>query len=196
MAVHVPLVFHYPEWCLFWSIFLLVMLPEMLLIRRSKKTAPGPQDAGTMRVIVVGNQLAMLGGLAASFLPWALLPGPRTALFVGTAMLFAGGVLRRICFRTLGKHFTGAVTVLPDQPVIDRGPYRWIRHPSYTAGFLVFVGMGIALGSWPAIVISFLGPCYTYARRVSAEEKALVETIGEPYRAYMARTKRFIPFVL
>jgi protein-S-isoprenylcysteine O-methyltransferase Ste14 len=95
----------------------------------------------------------------------------------------------------LGKYFTAAVTVSADQPVIDKGPYHWIRHPGYTAGFVVFLGIGLALGNWLSLIIFFLEICYVYSRRVKAEEKAMLDTIGEPYRAYMARTKRFIPFI-
>jgi hypothetical protein len=51
------------------------------------------------------------------------------------------------------------------------------------------------LPRWLSLVILFLMSCYVYGRRVKAEEKALLGTIGEPYRAYMAQTKRFIPFI-
>jgi protein-S-isoprenylcysteine O-methyltransferase Ste14 len=116
-------------------------------------------------------------------------------LYAGTGLLVAGSLLRRYCFRTLGKYFTAAVTISTDQPVIDKGPYRWIRHPGYAAGFVVFLGIGLALGNWLSLIIFFVEICYVYGRRVKAEEKALLGTIGEPYRAYMARTKRFIPFI-
>ncbi len=83
-----------------------------------------------------------------------------------------------------------------DQPVIDRGPYRWVRHPSYTAGFLIFLGIGTALGNWLSVIVLFAVTSFVYSRRVKAEEKALLDTIGEPYRLYMSRTKRFIPFLV
>lgn len=194
MYFRIPPVFHFTEALLFWAVYLWVFIPEVRLIRR-----PAPetsQDAGTMRMIVIGNQAAMFLALAASFLPWFATPNPRISLFVGTGVLFAGGVLRRWCFRALGQFFTGAVTVSPGQPVVDRGPYRFVRHPSYTAGFMIFLGLGIALGNWLSVAFLFLVPCYVYRRRVLVEEAALLRTIGEPYRAYMARTKRFIPFLL
>jgi protein-S-isoprenylcysteine O-methyltransferase Ste14 len=96
----------------------------------------------------------------------------------------------------LGKCFTVSVIVNPDQPVIEHGPYRLVRHPSYTAYFMILLGIGIALGNWLSVVILFAVPCFVYARRVQVEEKALLETIGEPYRAYVSRTKRFIPFLV
>jgi protein-S-isoprenylcysteine O-methyltransferase Ste14 len=128
-------------------------------------------------------------------LPWGLIACPRVALDVGTGLLIAGGIFRRHCMRILGRYFTAAVSVRPDQPVIEAGPYRWIRHPGYAGGFVMYLGIGLALGSWLSVAIFLLEICIVYSRRVKAEEKALLETIGEPYRVYMARTKRFIPFV-
>ena len=111
-------------------------------------------------------------------------------------MLIAGAVLRRYCFNALGKSFTGAVIVSQDQRIVQHGAYQFVRHPSYTAAFLMFTGIGLALGSWISVAILFLIHCYLYGIRVAVEEKALLETLGEPYREYMSRTKRFIPFVI
>ena len=82
-----------------------------------------------------------------------------------------------------------------DQKVVDTGPYRWLRHPSYTGGALEGIGIGLSLryGLGPVIVGG--GMLASYLIRIAVEEKALAEGIGEPYRAYMTRTKRLIPFV-
>ena len=195
MSLYRPLVFVFPEAIVFWIVFLWVFLPEIRLVRRATKSLPGGQDAGTARLIIVTDFVAQFAGFAASFLPWLVIPWPRAALYVGTGLLLAGSLLRKYCFRTLGKYFTGAVAVSADQSVIDHGPYRWIRHPAYTGGFIMFLGVGVALGNGVSISILLLVPCYAYIRRVRAEEDALLTTIGDPYRAYMARTKRFVPFV-
>jgi protein-S-isoprenylcysteine O-methyltransferase Ste14 len=60
----------------------------------------------------------------------------------------------------------------------------------------MFTGIGLALGSWIRVAILFLVHCYLYGLRVSVEEKALFETLAEPYGQYMSPTKRFIPFVI
>lgn len=196
MHAEISLVFRSPGALVFWAVYFLVFTPEFLLIRRSRRTPAGAQDAGTLRLILLGQQAALLAAAGASFLPWGLIPRPELALIVGTCVLAAGGLLRRVCFRALGRHFTGAVVVSPDQPVVDRGPYRWVRHPGYTGGFVMFLGIGVALGSWLSVGILATVPVLIYLRRVRVEEAALLATIGEPYRAYMARTKRFVPFVV
>jgi len=107
----------------------------------------------------------------------------------------AGIALRAWSVRTLGQYFTYVVKVSPDQKVVDTGPYRLIRHPSYAGGALTGVGIGLsmryALG--PAIIGGAM--LASYLIRIAVEEPALAEGIGEPYRAYMARTKRLIPFI-
>ena len=95
----------------------------------------------------------------------------------------------------LGKHFTGDVKATEDQPVIENGVYRWVRHPSYTGGMLMYLGTGLALTNWlsVAIIVAAGGAAYLY--RVRVEERALQAALGGRYQEYMRRTKRFIPFV-
>ncbi len=196
MHLHTPEIFKLPLAIPFWLVFVVVFSREGRVVRQAVPEASSAQDAGTFRMLMMGSPLAMLAGVAASFLPWLTMPLPIAAVAVGTAMLVAGGVLRRYCFNTLGRFFTGAVVVSKDQQVIQHGVYRLVRHPSYTAALLMFTGVGIALGSWISAAILFLVHCALYGVRVCVEEKALLNTLGEPYRDYMTRTKRFIPFII
>jgi len=128
---------------------------------------------------------------------WAFPQNWQLPLFVvGVLMIFLGSVLRRYCWRTLGEYFTGDVRVRPDQPVIRSGPYRLVRHPSYTAGMMMFIGMGLALGSWLSFALLTIATIATYSYRVAVEERALLDTIGEPYSSYMKERKRFIPYIV
>lgn len=194
--MHISLIFRFPEALVFWAVFLWVMYPEGRLMSKYAAAAAEPQDAGTYRLIRLGNQTAMFAALLLSFLPWGAVPWPWIGFMTGTGFVLAGGIIRRLCFRVLGQYFTGVVMVKKDQPVIDRGLYHWVRHPSYTAGCLLFCGFGMALGNWLSLVVTVLVPCLIYKRRVQVEEAALLTIIGEPYREYMSRTKRFIPFIL
>ena len=195
-TMHIPPIFAYPETIVFWIVYIWTFSLEIAHSGIMRGAPSNAQDAGTLRLINLGTNLALILAFAAAFLPWLTIPYSRLALYLGTGLLIAGSVLRRYCFRILGKYFTAAVTVAANQPVIEQGPYRWIRHPGYTAGFIMFLGIGVALGSWLSVAIFFVEMVLVYSRRVKAEEAALLSTLGEPYRAYMARTKRFIPFVL
>ena len=85
--------------------------------------------------------------------------------------------------------------VKPDQVIVDRGAYRYLRHPSYTAGAILFLGIALALANWVSAVVLMGAVLAVYGYRVRVEERALVATLGDPYRQYMARTKRFVPFL-
>jgi protein-S-isoprenylcysteine O-methyltransferase Ste14 len=61
---------------------------------------------------------------------------------------------------------------------------------------LLMTGMGLALGNWASFLVMAVSTIAAYSYRVAVEERALTATLGEPYRDYMQRTKRFIPFVV
>jgi len=194
--MHIAAIFALPFAIPFWLVFFFAFVREGRVIQGSFATTPSEQDAGTFRALVIGSPLALAAAIAASFLPWLTIAWPEIAVVLGMALLIAGAVLRRLCFNALGKSFTGTVIVAKDQAVVQHGPYRFVRHPSYTAAFLMFIGIGLALCSWISLAILFFAHCYLYGQRVAVEERALLETLGAPYREYLSRTSRFIPFVI
>jgi protein-S-isoprenylcysteine O-methyltransferase Ste14 len=80
--------------------------------------------------------------------------------------------------------------------VIEAGPYRYIRHPSYTGALITVIGLGLALGNWVSFIAMLACISVGYAYRIHVEEAALVSALGQPYREYMSRTARLVPFVL
>ena len=85
-----------------------------------------------------------------SFLPWFVISHQCITLDIGTGLLIVGSLFRQYCIRVLGRYFTAVVIVNTNQPVIENGLYRWIRHPGYTVGFIVFLGVGLVLGNFVA----------------------------------------------
>jgi len=138
----------------------------------------------------------MIAFYAAVKVPVAGFQSGRIECFwTGVILIGVGTVLRRHFFTMLGTHFRPVVSVLPEQPVIERGAYRWIRHPSYLASIMIMSGMGLALTNWISLVALGIVPLGIIAYRIHVEERALVETLGNPYRDYMNHTKRLIPFL-
>ncbi len=80
--------------------------------------------------------------------------------------------------------------------MVDRGPYRLVRHPAYTGSLLTMVGLGFVLQSWGAVLvlIAFFGVAFGY--RIHVEEAVLTSKLGDEYVAYAKKTKRLIPYVL
>jgi protein-S-isoprenylcysteine O-methyltransferase Ste14 len=125
------------------------------------------------------------------------------ALFGGGVWLFSLGVvigwlgllLRWWSFVTLGRYFTVVLKTSADQHVVDRGPYRVLRHPSYTGLLLAFVGCGLMLGNWVgavgAVVLLLLALVY----RIRIEERALEAALGDRYRDYAATRARLVPLL-
>ena len=195
-----PLPFVWPYALVFWATYLWAFTPEWKVVMGGVEGArqTGAKDSGSMRVLLAGMWIALLIAFGIAFVrAWAFPVRLQLPLFaVGISLILLGSLLRRYCFRTLGEYFTGDVRAKPDQPVITAGPYRLVRHPSYTAGMMMFIGIGLALGSWVSALLLTISSIATYTYRVSIEERALLETIGEPYGVYMKDRKRFIPYIV
>jgi protein-S-isoprenylcysteine O-methyltransferase Ste14 len=181
---------------LFWAVFLFAYVPEFSVIARSRPAQGEKTDRGSMTLIMLAGWIGMMGAFAAAGISAFSITSGRKIWFVaGLTALLGGSLLRRHCWRMLGKHFTGDVKASADQPVIEQGVYRWVRHPSYTGGMLMYLGTGLALTNWLSVVIISVAGAVGYLYRVRVEEQALQATLGGRYQEYMRRTKRFVPFV-
>ena len=194
----VPLPFVWPYFPVFWAVFIWFLIPELRLFQRTARTAPeATADRGSKNVILIGFNLAILSAfLLPSCAPWAPLPGHRTLWFAaGVAAFAAGTLLRHHCFRVLGAFFLGTVQIQAEHRVIEAGAYRWVRHPSYSAGILIILGIAMAVGNWLGLAVSFAIVLGVYAYRVPVEERALLLALGAPYAKFLATRKRFIPYL-
>lgn len=180
--------------CLIW------LVPEGIVnFRRagvSRKSAR-IRDRGSLLVLVVLQWAGLVLSFSlAWFFPGGAMQAHRLASFIiGVVFILLGVGLRRYAVWTLGASFTRDVAVSVDQRVVQEGPYRFVRHPAYTGTFLTMLGVGLALSNWASLIALLLLVSLGHSYRVSVEEKALVQIIGQPYREYMRRTKRFIPLL-
>lgn len=113
----------------------------------------------------------------------------------GMALLWVGLALRVWSIVTLGALFHRRVVIRRDHRVVRDGPYRLLRHPSYTGAILTGIGVGILLGSWISLAVLVVLPVAGYLYRVRVEEEALRRELGAPYADYARGTWRLIPFV-
>lgn len=195
-----PLPFTLPYAIVFWVAYIWAFLPEWKVVMAGVEgvKSSDSKDDGSLRVLLGGMWIALLLAYPLAFVrAWMFPPRAQVPVFAaGISLILLGSLLRRYCFRTLGQYFTGDVRARADQPVIATGPYALVRHPSYTAGMMMFIGIGLALGSWISFGLLLISSIATYWYRVTIEERALVNTIGAPYRDFMKTRKRFIPYLI
>ncbi len=190
-----PLAYVSPYTWLFWAVFLAVYVPEFRLIARARPEPGQARDRSMAFILIAGWIGFPLAFIVANWPRFILVRGQKSWFVGGLLLMLGGSWLRRHCFRVLGKYFTGNVKVVDGQTVIQEGAYRWVRHPSYTGGMLMYLGSGLALTNWLSALVMVLFGGLGYVYRVRFEEQALQASLGENYKQYMLRTKRFVPFV-
>lgn len=196
-----PFIYTTPAYIItFVSVIVISRVSEAIGIywRRSKRDPAARQaDRGSLVVMsfVTGGGVIVACVLAAVWtgvaIPWLR---PQVTI-AGIVVILLGTALRWWAIFTLGRYFTIDVAVRPTQSVVQSGPYRFVRHPSYTAILIMLLGVGMALANWASLVAMLAGGLIGLLYRVRAEERALVEGLGQPYMDYMRTTKRFIPFI-
>jgi len=116
--------------------------------------------------------------------------------WAGVVLIWLGVALRVWSFQTLGRYFTFRLSTSADQPVITSGPYRVVRHPSYSGLLLAFMGVGLTIGNWISFASLTIGTLFGLAYRIWVEELALTQALGERYLRYKATVRRrLIPYV-
>ncbi len=179
--------------CFFgWSLF------EVWVNARQWSAQSHNQDRFTRFILLGGIILGFgIARLIALFLPLFAITWNRDLVFYsGTALIIIGVVFRAIAIYQLGKYFVPEVVIQPGQRVIERGLYRYVRHPSYTGILISLVGVGLGLTNGLALMTLVAIGFVLLTYRMHVEETALLAAFGDEYRRYMDRTKRIIPFLL
>ena len=127
--------------------------------------------------------------------PNAALSHQRAPYFFGLALFGCGLILRWYSIWYLGRYFTVDVAIAPEHRVVNTGPYRFMRHPSYTGALVALLGFGFCLGNWISILCLMLPIVAAFMWRIHVEERALLQALGHDYHAYMRQTKRLIPYI-
>jgi protein-S-isoprenylcysteine O-methyltransferase Ste14 len=184
---------------IFWATYIIWIIPEMIASKRkAPQLSSKSEDRGSYLLLMALLWIGIASDFSLCFLmPQAAIRTARVAVFyIGIGLMFAGMALRLYSMALLGRYFTFSVAVHTEQPVIEAGPYRYIRHPSYTGALITLAGLGLALGNWAGLIVLLACMAIAYAYRIRIEECALVAALGEPYKKYIGRTYRLIPYIL
>ena len=173
-----------------WAVFELGLRVRERLAGRGSAA----RDRGTRALIAVTLGLA----IAVALVLGSGSTGPRIAgpyRGVGVIVMWLGIAIRVWAVAALGRAFRTTVEVDAGQAIVSSGPYRWVRHPSYSGLLLLVAGCGLAAGNWLALGVCAVLPLPAVLRRIHVEEAELTRVLGDRYRAYQAQTKRLVPHV-
>jgi protein-S-isoprenylcysteine O-methyltransferase Ste14 len=167
----------------------------LLLSKRARGDRDIVTDGSSLRLIC----RTVVIGVVVTLLTKALLPHPvfsgHSFEYGSAALLIAGMALRWFSIYFLGKEFTVHVAIIEGHRLVTDGPYRLVRHPSYTGLLLIFLGLGIHSNHMVGILALSLPVFLAIRYRIRIEEKALEAFFGIEYTEYRKRTRKLIPFV-
>jgi protein-S-isoprenylcysteine O-methyltransferase len=177
--------------------FVVVFGADALLARRSAMSGDSIQDRGTALAIYALQLIAVSLGLffALSF-PSTAIPGNRwIPVVAGLVLMVIGMAFRVWAILTLGPLFTRQVMVRRAHRVVTGGPYRWLRHPSYSGGLLALFGLGLTFGNWLSALVLLILPLAAYLWRIRVEEEVLGSSLGPEYVEFTRTRRRLVPWL-
>jgi protein-S-isoprenylcysteine O-methyltransferase Ste14 len=169
------------------------LLEAGLRVRERREGRGGRARDRATRVLIA---LSIGGAIGLAFFLRSVAPGvriPTAGPALGVMVMWLGLALRVWAIAALGRAFRTTVEVDPGQAVVTTGPYRWIRHPSYSGLLLILAGLGLALGNWLSLVACCVVPLPAIVRRIHVEEAELERVLGDAYRGYQGTTARLVP---
>jgi protein-S-isoprenylcysteine O-methyltransferase Ste14 len=164
--------------------------PEEATLKKREEGLPS-RVAGLLGII--GFLSVTAYSIHPGWIGFANLPFPLWLRWTGVTLAILGFVLLQWAQVSLGKSWSDTPRMMTDQELVTRGPYRYIRHPIYTA-FLLILGSTLFISSnWLIGVCLIAMTSLEIVSRVQYEESLMIEYFGEQYRLYMERTGRILP---
>jgi len=127
-----------------------------------------------------------------AWMAWASMHVPLAFRWIAVGLLIAGCALLVWTFRSLGKNLTDTVVTREHHTLVVHGPYRWIRHPLYSAAALLVTAVSVMTANW-FLLTTGIAVLSVLVMRTRTEERNLVARFGDSYQTYMNRTGRFVP---
>ena len=193
LALRLPLLLTWPVLTLAFFCTVLFATQPALSIKESR--AHKNTDGWTIWLIIGVSG----AGQIASLVEWAYFRNAPQVLDVwaigGVALLVFGTAFRLWAIRTLDRAFSATVQIKEGQQLVTSGPYRWLRHPSYTGAWLAMIGAALLMHSYLGLVLMGPGMLLVYMRRIAVEERTLENAFGTNYQAMRKSTDRLVPCV-
>jgi protein-S-isoprenylcysteine O-methyltransferase Ste14 len=181
----------------FWLVFTILWVAAAFTSKRTVRVQSGGSRLLQAGLVLIGVTLIFnLGNwLVSGWLAARVVPESTPVVF-GGAILTVAGMLFSVWARlTLGRNWSGTVTIKQDHELIQRGPYRIVRHPIYTGMLLAMLGTAFIFGTARCFVgVPIVGLAFWL--KVQIEEQFMVQQFGAQYANYRQQVRALIPFVL
>ncbi len=115
--------------------------------------------------------------------------------YAGIFLIIAGGLILITGRYQLGRFGSGVLVIEDDHELVTSGIFRFIRHPIYSGGLIVLLGIMVAFRSIIILIIVVVFNFIIMRGRMIFEEKILEGEFGDEFREYCKRTRRILPFV-
>ena len=178
-----------------WLVFVAVWVVAAASTKRSVCRESRAQRLRYWILLVIAYFLLVKGRRLPYPLGAHIIPHTQATAWTGAVLCIVGLAFTIWARATLGRNWSGAVTLKECHELIDRGPYRLVRHPIYTGLLTMFVATVIALGHVAGIIGALL-VFVSFWIKLRDEEKLMLKQFPDQYAAYQQRVKRIIPFVL
>ena len=126
------------------------------------------------------------------WMAWSKIGLPEWVRWFGIFIAIVNDVLLYWLFSSIGSGISPTSATRREHKLSTSGPYRWVRHPLYTAGTILFLSFGMMADNWFIAALGMLA-FIAMAKRTPQEEANLIEKFGDEYREYMKHTGRFLP---
>ena len=157
-------------------------------------TTEGPLIAVPLRLLLGASLVGIIIYIInPRRMSWSTLPLPSWMRWLGLLVGLIALLLFYWVLRSLGRNFSTSLTIKEEQTLVTQGPYRWIRHPMYTAFILLWIAYFLLSASWFIGLTGILAYVWTTIVRTPKEERMMIARFGDEYVAYMGRTGRYLP---
>jgi protein-S-isoprenylcysteine O-methyltransferase Ste14 len=183
---------------LVFAIFVVTWVANSLAVGLSRAALYSAEEGLTVTAARTILLAASVGGAVLYIadpgrVSWAELPLPNLLRWLGAVLAVPALVLFAAVVRALGRNFSTTLTIRPDQTLVTSGPYHRVRHPMYTAFVLLWIALFLLSANLFIGSTGLAAFALVMVLRTPREERMLIGRFGDEYRAYVARTGRFLP---
>lgn len=174
--------------------FLFILIVELRVLDKRRLAVGFDRDKRSLLLILTGTIVSVFLILFFSYSGIGKID--TNLVYIGLFVMIAGFILRQRSIQILGKFFTPVISIQEGHKLIIKGPYKYVRHPSYSGLLVELLGASLAISNWISFILVFCLMLPPLIYRMKAEEKELIKQFGQDYISYKRKTKILIPWII